>query len=31
MGAGEVGFAIALPVFLVIAIGLAAWVHRMRG
>jgi hypothetical protein len=31
MDANAVGFAVALPLFLVIAVGIAVWVHRMRG
>jgi hypothetical protein len=31
MDANAVGFALALPLFLVIAVGIAVWVHRMRG
>jgi hypothetical protein len=31
MNANAVGFAVALPLFLVIAVGIAVWVHRMRG
>jgi hypothetical protein len=31
MDANAVGFAVALPLFLVIAVGIALWVHRMRG
>jgi hypothetical protein len=31
MNANAVGFAVALPQFLVIAVGIAVWVHRMRG
>jgi hypothetical protein len=31
MDANAVGFAVALPLFLAIAVGIAVWVHRMRG
>ena len=31
MDENAAGFAVALPLFLVIAVGIAVWVHRMRG
>jgi hypothetical protein len=31
MDANAIGFAVALALFLVIAVGIAVWVQRMRG
>jgi hypothetical protein len=31
MDANAIGFAVALPLFMLVAIGVATWVQQMRG